>query len=935
MPVSDNEKMSANQESTSVKMTEEKKKENSSTLPIIALTLSALFGLGSYNFLVEKEPNQCGMSYMYELPQYIKLSKPEHYKYNLFVYGEGPLSESLKKGQFNGIPVLFIPGNAGSFRQVRSLASVALRKAIEESKYKKHFDYFSADFGEEYSALYGGTLEEQADFVRDCVKAILDLYDQKKQSSVILIGHSVGGLIAKALFTQDFDPTLVNNIITLATPHTMPVVNTDPHIDQFYRKIDAFWNASTSTLDHIALVSIGGGIKDVQVRPGLTWSQYADINVQTTAASGIWVSADHRCIVWCKQLVLALNRALFDLIEIEKPAKKEKRLEVFQYHLVQRTAGKKFHKDLHPVGFSRFADKDGDWKDIGLRQYTFKSKDSLKKNTYLMIKTLDDAKHKKVTIDAVNMDNDNWVFACSSLAVHGATVQCEEGINLSNHSVILPSNGKRKSVTLDLVPLREKYSHIVIYMKKGMKGLRVGIDVFNEKRTVQVNPPRWISFVKETRLVPLTAKNAVFYNLSLQEMEEPWQAYEISAFPLDCKTTDEHYGLMRAHEDFHLDTFTLLGANQSNSIIARVNRPSSVRSEVHLFLDPECRYALSIRPHLGEMFAQMVRFYYFMIIPMITSILLFMIGSQIKGCDSKIPSCLAILWGQVSPISVLFPARMVSSIASYYIQDDLNLLKELNLEFALVTAVMYFVSIGLSIVWVYLSFLGVIAVNKLLSKILPSNGNFLMDILVDSVVNYASKFPKLLSVTMLVIGSSTCGTVALAFGTLCHFLKLSKVYKNYLEWCVKKSLGITGEENPNAFLFEKLQLHLSLSLLWTLATVLNLPSFLAWTLIVKPLSPDHSFLTALIFTLSLPVFWSQERPSKFKLYYSPLSVFVKGCGIVVIAFALHTAYRINYVLNLVMLVLSLHQYFAPEDLSKEFQEASNPAPTDNSEKKEQ
>ena len=122
------------------------KKETSSMIPRIAITLTVLFVYGSYHFLTENEPNKCGMSYMYEVPQYIKLSNPKHFKYSLFVYGEGQLSELLRKGQFDGIPVLFIPGNAGSFRQVRSLASVALRKAIEDSKYKIHFDYFAVEF---------------------------------------------------------------------------------------------------------------------------------------------------------------------------------------------------------------------------------------------------------------------------------------------------------------------------------------------------------------------------------------------------------------------------------------------------------------------------------------------------------------------------------------------------------------------------------------------------------------------------------------------------------------------------------------------------------------------------------------------------------------------------------------------------------------------
>ena len=104
------------------------------------------------------------------------------------------------------------------------------------------------------------------------------------------------------------------------------------------------------------------------------------------------------------------------------------------------------------------------------------------------------------------------------------------------------------------------------------------------------------------------------------------------------------------------------------------------------------------------------------------------------------------------------------------------------------------------------------------------------------------------------------------------------------------------------------------------------------------LSHDQSYLTAFLFSLSIPIFWSQNQPSKFKLHYSPLSLFIKMCAILVIAFGLHTAYRINYVLNMVMIVLSLHQYLAPEDLTKEFQSETDHAANEeaiDSEKKEQ
>ena len=52
---------------------------------------------------------------------------------------------------------------------------------MDDSDYKVHFDYFSIDFGEELSALYGAVLEQQADFAASCVEKILQLYSTNKK----------------------------------------------------------------------------------------------------------------------------------------------------------------------------------------------------------------------------------------------------------------------------------------------------------------------------------------------------------------------------------------------------------------------------------------------------------------------------------------------------------------------------------------------------------------------------------------------------------------------------------------------------------------------------------------------------------------------------------------------------------------------------------
>ncbi len=87
-------------------------------------------------------------------------------------------------------------------------------------------------------------------------------------------------MVAKAVFSEmDFDSTLVTTIITLATPHKSPVIVLDEDMDSFYQETSTFWNESTNRTKHVALASIGGADRDIQVRSGLTAANSPTINV--------------------------------------------------------------------------------------------------------------------------------------------------------------------------------------------------------------------------------------------------------------------------------------------------------------------------------------------------------------------------------------------------------------------------------------------------------------------------------------------------------------------------------------------------------------------------------------------------------------------------------------------------------------------------------
>jgi glycosylphosphatidylinositol deacylase len=105
------------------------------------------------------------------------------------------------------------------------MASVGLDKSRhQKSKLSTKFHYFTISFNEELTALYGPLLPIQTDFVKHCVKHVLSLFtgvqpDAKRPKSVLLIGNSMGGLIARGLFTDEefVSKQLVHTIIRYRT----------------------------------------------------------------------------------------------------------------------------------------------------------------------------------------------------------------------------------------------------------------------------------------------------------------------------------------------------------------------------------------------------------------------------------------------------------------------------------------------------------------------------------------------------------------------------------------------------------------------------------------------------------------------------------------------------------------------------------------------
>ncbi|XP_060033514.1 GPI inositol-deacylase isoform X2 [Erinaceus europaeus] len=578
-----------------------------------------LAALGVRDVLFGAEENRCSMSYMFELPEYQKIGLPKklarrYPAYELYLYGEGVYAEEHKLFPLTGIPVLFLPGNAGSYKQVRSVGSIALRKA-ENIDYKYHFDFFSVNFNEELVALYGGSLQKQTKFVHECIKIILKLYKGQEfaPKSVAIIGHSMGGLVARALITlKNFKQDLINLLITQATPHVAPVMPLDHFITDFYLTVNNYWILNAGHIN-LTTLSIAGGFRDYQVRSGLTFLPKLShhtraLSVVSSAVPKTWVSTDHLSIVWCKQLQLATVRAFFDLIDADTKQitqNPKKKLSVLNHHFIRHPAK---HFEESPVIISDLTGTSR-WVPVEVSKWTYVAYNESDKIYF----TFPLANHRKtythVYCQSTMLDTDSWVFGCAN-----STSMCQQGVDLSWKTELLPTI---KSLTLRLQDY-PSLSHLIVHVPSvhGSKFI-VECEFFKkETRSVQLPVTHLFSFGLSSRKVTLNA-SGLFYNVELLNFRQIYQAFKINVVS-KCSGvkafTEEVTSIYKLHIPWsYEDSLTIAQVPSNTEIpvklhIAQPDSDNQVAS-LRMYTSSDCDYEVTVKTSFPQILGQVVRFH--------------------------------------------------------------------------------------------------------------------------------------------------------------------------------------------------------------------------------------------------------------------------------------------------------------------------------------
>ena len=251
-----------------------------------------------------------------------------------------------------GHPVLFIPGHWGEYKQARSLGAHGTTFTRRSHSYKyqndvvrglmdgtlnrrggddgdiNHFiyDVYTADFDGEGAGLHGSRMVRQAYFV---AQSILTIARACNADQIIIVGHSIGGIVAKAVpLLSPEAGQYIKTIITLASPHNGFPYAFDSSVGKFYNYVDeGNLKSIEEGKEFPIIVSISGGLRDelippstCGVDPSLGLSMLATDVMSASIAEGVIadvsLGCDHKAISWCHNVLSVVRTIIFATVEV-------------------------------------------------------------------------------------------------------------------------------------------------------------------------------------------------------------------------------------------------------------------------------------------------------------------------------------------------------------------------------------------------------------------------------------------------------------------------------------------------------------------------------------------------------------------------------------------------------------------------------------------
>ena len=243
--------------------------------------------------------------------------------------------------------VLYVPGHEGNYMQARSLGAHGTTLTLnnkDESQQKKQniinqlwdgtkngtaaeeenfvYDVYTVDFNGEGGGLHGSKLFAQAEFVATSIQRIAHECEEVYDGKITVVAHSIGGLVARkaivSLNQRNTIESLVETLVTLATPHSSLALIVEPSVFAFRKEL--LRQERNSEARGLRIVSISGGMRDELIPPsachlgtGNSLSVLASDITNTRREKLLEVprlGVDHKAIVWCHHLQCFVRKVI-------------------------------------------------------------------------------------------------------------------------------------------------------------------------------------------------------------------------------------------------------------------------------------------------------------------------------------------------------------------------------------------------------------------------------------------------------------------------------------------------------------------------------------------------------------------------------------------------------------------------------------------------
>jgi len=370
-------------------------------------------------------------------------------------------------------------------------------------------------------------LQNQVEFLNSSITTVLALYKAPQPLSVVLVAHSIGGIIARGLFLHDhFDPSSVSIILTLASPNLAPVVSVDYKMACFYQEINTFWKLNTDKLSNISVLSVSGGYNDLQVHHYLTKLPMKlpnHLSTSLNAISHVQLTTDHQAMVWCRQMVLVTSRFLFSLLDqhtgqVTNDIEKRKLLMQYYFGSHHQTISSSLKLSLRTKlhsGYLRKAVTEMIWTEVTQQlnkgmYYAFDVIHYLNQNGTDFVAEIS-ARHKK------------WILVCQ--------YDCSDAVDLSLHAI---NNGNLQRLRIPLDLLHEhNFSTILIHIPKNSPVNYIKVNVAIRDEYVVITVPHVLSNVWKLGCGfnhSLYGQNQIYYRVHLNGFSNVYQSFDVAVY---------------------------------------------------------------------------------------------------------------------------------------------------------------------------------------------------------------------------------------------------------------------------------------------------------------------------------------------------------------------------------------------------------------------